>query len=101
MDLKNKKVTVVGLGNSGVNAAILLRGIGARVWVTDNRDTRDVRNNLKPLKDRDIKYEIGKHTKDFVTGSSLVVISPGVEVGDRIRHTHHKRDGTWLYVLQG
>lgn len=79
MKLKNKKVTVVGLGNSGLNAAILLSDVGARVQVTDSRDNRDVQNNLAALKDRKIRIETGGHTKDFIRGSELIVLSPGVE----------------------
>lgn len=79
MDLKNKKVTVVGLGNSGINAAILLRGVGAHVWATDSNSAPGVLEAVGAFKDKDIKVETGKHTKAFVAGSSLVVISPGVE----------------------
>lgn len=79
MDLKNKKVTVVGLGNSGMNAAILLYELGADVYVTDSRDTPEVKSSLYEFEHRSIRAEIGGHTKDFISGSSLVVVSPGVE----------------------
>ena len=79
MDLKGKRVTVVGLGNSGFNAAVLLKGIGARVRATDARDTPDVRKNTRILKNKDIKVETGGHTEAFLKGSRLIVLSPGVE----------------------
>lgn len=79
MNLKNKHVTVIGLGNSGINAAILLDDIGAYVRVTDAHDTPDIRRNVEALEHRDIRLEIGGHTKDFVVGSGLVVVSPGIE----------------------
>lgn len=79
MDLKNKKVTVIGLGNSGLNAAILLDDIGAYVKVTDSKDTPDIRANVERLEPRDIRVEIGGHTKDFIIDSGLIVLSPGVE----------------------
>src|SRR3990167_853559 len=78
MEFKGKKVTVVGLGNSGRNAAMLLDDIGANVWVTDSKDTADARANAESLRIRDIKFEIGHHTKELVEGSSLLVVSPGV-----------------------
>ena len=37
MDLKNKRVLVVGLGKSGLSAAMFLRAQGARVTVSDSR----------------------------------------------------------------
>lgn len=79
MELKNKKVTVVGLGNSGLNAAILLDDIGARVFVTDSNNTPATRNAAQALKKRNIEIEIGGHSKEFFKGSELIVLSPGVE----------------------
>lgn len=79
MDLKGKKVTVVGLGNSGSNAAILLNDIGADVWATDSSNTPSTMAWSKLLSAKGIKVETGAHTQDFVKGSALVVVSPGVE----------------------
>ncbi|MDD5730191.1 MAG: Mur ligase family protein, partial [Candidatus Omnitrophica bacterium] len=75
---KNKKVTVVGLARSGLSCANLLHELGARVFVTDNKDCGPARENLAQLKSKDIKAELGGHTKGFVEGSDLVIISPGV-----------------------
>ncbi len=79
MDLKDKKITVVGLGNSGLNAAILLSDIGAKVWATDSQDTSSVKENAALLEKRSIKIEMGGHSEDFIKGSELVVLSPCVE----------------------
>jgi UDP-N-acetylmuramoylalanine--D-glutamate ligase len=81
LDVQNKKVTVVGLGNSGLNAALLLDDVGAFVRITERADNADVRKDIERLEHRDIDLEIGSHTKAFVEGSSLVVASPGVEEG--------------------
>ena len=78
MDLKNKKVTVVGLGNSGLAAAILLNSIGADTYATDSHDTPVIRDSRNLLENRGVRVEIGKHTEDFIKGSKLVVVSPGV-----------------------
>ncbi len=77
--MKNKRVTVIGLGNSGLNAALLLKDTGALVRVTEAGDSRAVRKNAAILDDKKIVYEIGRHTKDFIKSSELVVASPGVE----------------------
>lgn len=79
MELKGKIVTVVGLGNSGLNAAILLGDMGAVVRVTDSKDTPEVQRNAAVLSDRNVKLEIGRHTRDFIKESVLVIVSPGVE----------------------
>jgi UDP-N-acetylmuramoylalanine--D-glutamate ligase len=79
MELKAKKVTVIGMGNSGVNAAILLDDIGADVGITDSGDNPDIRRAAAAFEHRAVRIEIGRHTKDFLSGSELVVVSPGVE----------------------
>lgn len=70
---------MVGLGNSGLNAAILLNEIGAVVAATDSQDTPSTRNSLNILRQKNIEVETGAHTEGFVRGSDLVVVSPGVE----------------------
>ena len=77
--MKNKKVTVIGLGNSGLNAAILLKSIGADVRVTEAGISGSVTKNLKTIAEKSIPCETGGHTIDFIKGSELVVVSPGVE----------------------
>jgi len=79
MDLKGKRVTVIGLGNSGMNAALLLSRHGARVSVTDAGSGAELKEAAKKLEARRINVELGGHTEAFVKGSDLVVVSPGVE----------------------
>jgi len=79
MNLKGKTVTVIGLGNSGVNAALLLCDVGAIVRATDSQDTPATRDVRKALERKAIKVEIGGHTESFIKGSGLIVASPGVE----------------------
>lgn len=77
--MKNKRVTVIGLGNSGLNAALLLKSAGAIVKVSEGADGAGVRKNARILDEKKIPYELGGHTKKFIEDSQLIVISPGVE----------------------
>ncbi|MCX5680580.1 MAG: UDP-N-acetylmuramoyl-L-alanine--D-glutamate ligase [Candidatus Omnitrophica bacterium] len=79
MDLKGKKVSVIGLGNSGSSAAMLAADFGAEVWATDAGDSPALREVEKRLRAKGIKVEIGIHTEDYIKTSDLVVVSPGVE----------------------
>lgn len=79
MYIKNKKVTVVGLGNSGVNACLLLNDYRAIVRATDANDNPGTQAAKRELESKGIKVEIGGHTEDFIKGSDFVVVSPGVE----------------------
>jgi len=75
---KNKKVAVVGLARSGVCCANLLFDSGAQVFVTDQNDNLVTRQNASKLKSEKIKFELGRHSKEFIKDKDIVVISPGV-----------------------
>ncbi len=79
IDLNGKRVTVVGLGTSGLNAALLLDDVGALVRVTERADDPGVRSAVERLEHRGIEIEVGSHTRKFIQDSELVVASPGVE----------------------
>lgn len=85
MNLKNKKVTVVGLARSGVSAAKLLLDRGAKVSITDSSDAQKIRENLALLNNakNTVEAELGEHTERFIQGQDLVVISPGVPLDSK------------------
>lgn len=79
MEFKGMKVTVVGLGNSGINAVALLLANGAIVRATDAKDTPATRDARALLQKKGASVEIGTHTRGFIEGSQMVILSPGVE----------------------
>jgi len=78
LDLRNKKVLVVGLGSSGMACAELLHEEGAIVFATDSGDGQEVREHAGMLKKKDIETETGRHTEGFIRQAELMVLSPGV-----------------------
>ena len=78
MDLKNKRVLVVGLGKSGLSAAIFLRGQGARVTVSDTRSAVALSKEIPTLLEAGIMVESGGHGLLTFRRQDLIVISPGV-----------------------
>ena len=81
LDLKGKKILVVGLGISGFSAARLLSGKGALVKVTENDDNDTIRDYAEKLSEFAVEIEIGGHTEDFFKFPDMVVTSPGVDNG--------------------
>ncbi len=77
MDLKNKRVLVVGIGKSGVAAAHFLRERGARVTVSDARPAGTIAE-LNQLLDAGITVETGSHGLLTFRRQDLIVVSPGV-----------------------
>ncbi|MDE3104345.1 MAG: UDP-N-acetylmuramoyl-L-alanine--D-glutamate ligase [Acidobacteriota bacterium] len=78
MDVKNKRVLVVGLGKSGIAAAHFLRARGARVTVSDSRDAVALAKEIPALLDAGIMVETGGHGLLTFRRSDLIVVSPGV-----------------------
>lgn len=76
---KGRDVLVVGLGRSGYAAACLLSDLGAKVSVTDNNTNDSLLRYAAHLKSKNIKFQLGRHTKDFVKDKDLVVLSPGID----------------------
>ncbi len=78
MDLKNKRVAVVGLGRSGFAAAKFLVEQKAVVRATDGLEKKEVLENAGFLRSLGVSVETGGHTAPFIEKSDLVVTSPGV-----------------------
>jgi UDP-N-acetylmuramoylalanine--D-glutamate ligase len=78
MELKNKRVLVVGLGKSGLSAAMFLRARGARVTVSDARSAMALAHEIPALLDAGIMVESGGHGLLTFRRQDLIVVSPGV-----------------------
>ena len=78
MELKGKKVLVVGLGKSGRSAALFLRHRGAQVTVSDMRSAEALAQELPALLDEGIAVETGGHGLLTFRRQDLIVVSPGV-----------------------
>jgi UDP-N-acetylmuramoylalanine--D-glutamate ligase len=77
-NLKDRKVTVIGLARSGVAAARLCAREGARVTVTDRSPEAELAEPLGALAGLPIRRVLGGHDEGDFAGADLVVVSPGV-----------------------
>jgi len=75
--LKNKRVSVIGMGISGIGAAKLLKHCKADVFVSDLGNSIDIHENSNHLSDLKIPFETGKHSEK-VFDCELMVVSPGI-----------------------
>ena len=78
--MKGKRVLVVGLGRSGVAAALFLKELGAQVTVSDTKTEEELASEIPALLDRGIAVETGRHGERTFREADLIVISPGVPV---------------------
>ena len=80
MELRNKRVLVVGLGKSGVASALFLKEKGAKVTVSDSKSKDQLGKEIPILLDHGIAVETGAHGERTFRGQDLIVVSPGVPV---------------------
>ncbi len=80
MDLKDKRVLVVGLGKSGVASALFLKSRGARVTVSDAKPEAELRDEILLLLEHGVTVETGGHGERTFREQDLIVVSPGVPV---------------------
>lgn len=79
MDIKDKKVLVVGLGISGVAATKFLYEKGAIVTVNDLKDETQLSSALKQIKGKYHYAMLGVKPNECFDGIELIIISPGVD----------------------
>jgi UDP-N-acetylmuramoylalanine--D-glutamate ligase len=70
-----RRVVVVGAARSGIAAAELLARQGARVVLSESRDTFA---DAARVRQAGIEIELGGHTAATIDSADLVVVSPGV-----------------------
>lgn len=80
MQLKNKRVLVMGLGvhGGGLGVAQWLVREGADVTVTDLKDARALEPSLKALQGMPVRFVLGEHREEDFLQSDLIVRGPGV-----------------------
>lgn len=77
MEIRNKKISIIGAVRSGVGAAKLAKNLGAIPFVSDSGSQEKLKSSIEILKNEKIDFEIGTHS-DKVFDCDLMVVSPGV-----------------------
>ena len=78
MELKGKKVLVVGLARSGVAAARLLVLQGAMVMANDLKPESQLATQAAEMRKLGVMLSMGSHPESLFENADLIVVSPGV-----------------------
>lgn len=78
MELKNKRVLVVGLARTGIATALFCATRGARVTATESRTEAQIGEAVAELRAAGVMLELGGHTDRTFVDQDLIVPSPGV-----------------------
>ena len=82
-NIKNKKVTVMGLGlnGGGLATAQFFARYGAEVTVTDLKTSEELRPSIEKLSAfKNIRFVLGKHRIEDFREADLVIKNPGVKL---------------------
>ncbi len=72
----NKRIVILGSGESGVGAAILAKARGFDVFVSDKSPIRE--KYKTELENRGIAFEEGSHTEALILNADEIIKSPGI-----------------------
>src|SRR5437762_5111542 len=78
MELKNKRVLVVGLARTGVATALFCAARGAAVTATESRSETEIGGAVAQLRAAGVILELGGHQEPTFVQQDLIVPSPGV-----------------------
>src|SRR6266404_2589809 len=78
VELRNKRVLVVGLARTGVAAALFCASHGAAVTATDSRSEAEIGEEIAKLRAENVKLELGGHQEQTFLQQDLIIPSPGV-----------------------
>ena len=78
VELKGKRVLVVGLARTGMATSLFCAERGARVSATDTRSENELREAVAKLRAAGVHCELGGHADALFLAQDLIVPSPGV-----------------------
>lgn len=86
----NKKIIILGGGESGVGAALLARQMGYDVFLSDGGSLKEVYRNTLNLEG--IAWEEGGHSEERILSADEIIKSPGIpETSELIKKIREKR----------
>jgi len=78
VELKNKRVLVVGLARTGIATALFCAARGASVTATDARNDAEIGDAVAKAREAGVKLELGAHIEKTFLEQDLIIPSPGV-----------------------
>ena len=78
IEVRGKRVLIVGLARTGIAAAKVLARQGAAVTVSDARPPWELRADMRELLVHKIGVEMGLHREETFLNQDLIIVSPGV-----------------------
>ncbi len=78
MNLKGKRVLILGMARSGVAAAKKLKSLGAEVLIADGANSPSLHATATDLQKQGVSVHLGSQPSYLLKNKELIIISPGV-----------------------
>ena len=78
IELRGKRVLVVGLARTGVATSLFCAARGAAVTATDSRTENEIGAEIAKLREAGVTLELGGHQEKTFLAQELIIPSPGV-----------------------
>ncbi|HKD52530.1 MAG TPA: UDP-N-acetylmuramoyl-L-alanine--D-glutamate ligase [Candidatus Acidoferrum sp.] len=78
IELRNKRVLVVGLARTGIATALFCAARGSRVTATDTRTEKELGDAVVALRRAGVALELAGHRQELILDTDLIIPSPGV-----------------------
>jgi len=78
IELRGKRVLVVGLARTGVATSLFCAARGAAVTATDSRTENEIGAEIAKLREAGVILELGGHQEKTFLAQELIIPSPGV-----------------------
>jgi UDP-N-acetylmuramoylalanine--D-glutamate ligase len=99
LDLRGKRVLVVGLARTGIATALFCAARGARVTASESRSEGEVGDAVAKLRAAGCALELGGHREETFFEQDLIVPSPGVAADAPLLHAARaKRIAVWSEI---
>jgi UDP-N-acetylmuramoylalanine--D-glutamate ligase len=85
----DRKIVILGAGESGAGSAVLAKKMGFEVFVSDMGQIKE--NYRDILEKNNIRWEQGNHTESIILSADEIIKSPGIpEKAPVIKKIHEK-----------
>ena len=72
-EMKDKQVLIVGMARSGVAAARMLSRLGAKLTLTDTRNSEQMASAIEQLRDIDANWQLGVEPDALIEGKDYII----------------------------
>lgn len=77
-EMKDKQVLIVGMPEAAWRAARMLSRLGAKLTLTDTRNSEQMASAIEQLSDIDADWRLGTEPDALIEGKDYIILSPSV-----------------------